>query len=247
MKIEYEHARNRHSMDGPAVAFPYLRRCLPDSAQSLIDVGCGTGTWLRAALENGLTDVMGIEGIIAPLDQLVIPPSLILQRDLTVPLNVGRHVDVALCLEVAEHLDEESADVLVGSLVDLADTIVFSAACPGQDGQHHVNCQWPVYWQGLFNSRGFACDDAIRWTIWDMLRVEPWYRQNMFVASRDPQHAGHEKRIPGVLHPELVRQPSELLKWIAGGGMPVAWYLSAPLTAMAGKLSRCMHRPTSHD
>ena len=93
---------------------------------------------------------------------------------------------------------------LVTSIVDHADTVLFSAACPDQFGQHPVNCQWPKYWQDLFNGHGFACDESIRWSIWIDSRIEPWYRQNIFFARYNPENAGREKRISPVIHPDMI-------------------------------------------
>lgn len=242
MSIDYEHARNRHTVEGPSIAFPHLISFLPEQAKSFVDVGCGTGTWLKAALENGFDDAVGIDGIALPPEKLAVPPAIVLQRDLTQPLRLGRRFDVANCLEVAEHLDQASAGTLIESLVGLADTVIFSAACPDQPGQHHVNCQWPAYWQQLFNAHGFACDDAVRWAIWDITTIEPWYRQNMFIAKRDPHAAGRERRIPSVRHPEMAFLSPAIweahARRIADGSMPIVWYLSLPFTAMMGKLSR---------
>jgi SAM-dependent methyltransferase len=251
MSIDYEHTRNRHTVEGAAVAFPYVREYLPPLARSVVDVGCGTGVWLSAARANGFVDIVGIDGVIAPIDQLVIPRQHVLQRDLTAGLDIGRRFDVAICLEVAEHLDEQFAATLIDSLVNLADTVVFSAACPGQNGQHHVNCQWPAYWQSLFNSRGYACDDAVRWAIWDVTIVEPWYRQNMFIATRDPERAGSEQRIPAVLHPVMFQPPAEVLRVqeerIASGGMKLAWYLTVTSRAVAAKIVRRLTASHPHE
>ena len=79
--------------------------------------------------------------------------------------NLEPKFDLALCLEVGEHLESRAAKVLVEALAAHADEIVFSAACPGQPGRHRVNCQWPGYWQGMFDESGFSCSDAIRWRI----------------------------------------------------------------------------------
>ncbi len=242
MKIDYVHARNRHTIEGPAAAFPKIVPYLPQAARSVVDVGCGTGVWLRAALENGIPEVLGVDGVAVPSGQLVVPGALVRQHDLTVPLELGRRFDVALCLEVAEHLDPAHATVLIGSLVGLADTVVFSAASPGQNGQHHVNCQWPQYWQALFNRHAYSCDDAVRWAIWDDSAIEPWYRQNMFIARRNPAIAGSEPRIAAVRHPELREDETEIIAAeidrIAAGGLPMGWYPRALVGALMGKLSR---------
>jgi len=243
--ISYDHALNLHTKSGPQAAFPGLLKLFSVKPTSMVDVGCGTGVWLRAAIDNGVADTMGIDGVAVPEAALAVPRSLITIHDLTTPINVDRRFDLAICLEVAEHLDEQFGPVLVKSLTNLADTVLFSAACPDQQGQHHVNCQWPAYWQHLFNERHYSCDDSARWAIWDNAAVEPWYRQNMLVARRDPAIAGKEKRIPAVLHPNMatMKQSADTsrataVQEIEAGGMPAAWYCSIPFAALAGKIKR---------
>lgn len=204
MSIDYDHARNTHSLLGPERAIPTMFACI-GRPRSIIDFGCGVGTWLRAACGAGVGDVLGVDGVSIEPHQLLIPEASFLCRSLHEPVDVGRRFDCAFCLEVGEHLDQERADVIVDSLVRHADTVVFSAACPGQLGQHHVNCQWPEWWQSRFNARGYACDDTVRRLLWSVREVEPWYRQNMFVARKDSAVAGREPRINAVLHPEMLR------------------------------------------
>jgi hypothetical protein len=252
--IDYVHARNSHSQTGPTVAFPIIIEALGQRPASMIDVGCGTGTWLRAAADCGVADVLGIDGVMAPAEQLCMAAHLIQQRDLTQPVDLGRRFDLAVCLEVGEHLAAEHASALVSTLVRSSDVVLFSAACPGQPGQHHVNCQWPEYWQRLFNDRGYSCDDSIRWQIWGNDGIEPWYRQNMFVARNTPDRAGTEPRIAAVLHPAMVtdsillqepirRWRAVQLQEIAGGSMATSWYLTTGLGAIFAKAGRLLRRP----
>jgi len=247
--IDYDHGCNSHSLRGPAVAFPLLLQAISPAPRSLVDVGCGTGTWLRAAIDSGLADVTGMDGVPVPPHQLVVPHSRITLHDLTKPLALQRRYDVALCLEVAEHLDPDCAEVLVSSLTQAADIVVFSAACPQQPGQHHVNCRWPEYWQTLFNNRLYTCDDSIRWRLWEIQEIEPWYRQNMFIARYSPDEAGKEPRLMPVLHPDLAVAAAivdeERRRWaaaIADGAMPLTWYLKTPATALVGKFFRFIGR-----
>jgi SAM-dependent methyltransferase len=172
--------------------------------QSLLDVGCGRGFWIAAARDLGMTDVLGIDGVAIPPDQLLFPARLFMHSDLERPLDLGRRFDIALCLEVAEHLDPSAGRTLVQSLATHSDVILFSAAIPGQPGQHHIHCRWPEYWQELFNAEGYRCDDWIRWVLWRDDAVEPWYRQNIFMAYRDEQGARGESRILAVVHPEML-------------------------------------------
>lgn len=210
--IQYNHEKNIHSFEGAKKALDIIFSdgFLP---KSLIDVGCGAGFWLLAASKCGVTKIQGIDGIKA--DQLMIDDSYILVADLSKDYSdlFSEKYDVALCLEVAEHLGEKYATNFIKNLVELSDTILFSAAIPGQPGQHHVNCQWPDYWQAKFNEHGFYCDDSIRWEIWTKFDIEPWYKQNIFIAQRDSNRAGNEPRILPVIHPEMLRYISPGLYW----------------------------------
>lgn len=245
MDIDYDHSSNLHSINGAKVALPILLGAyLP---ASLLDIGCGLGTWLKAALDLGISDVLGVDGVVISPETYLGPKHLFAQHDLAMPLRLGRRFDVAICLEVAEHLEPEAAKVLVTSLTKHADTIFFSAACPNQPGQHHINCQWPSYWQSIFNSLEFACDDAVRWLIWSDSRIEPWYRQNMFVAKKNVFKAGKEPRIMPVIHPDMVPDLSkdlqrkavqDNLNKIEAGLMSVHWYVQTVLNVAQAKMKR---------
>jgi SAM-dependent methyltransferase len=244
MAIDYNHSQNQHSLEGPKAALPKL---FPDGVPaSLLDVGCGQGTWLRAALDSGAGDVFGVDGVDIPAKDLRFDPNRFKKCDLTAPINLNRTFEAALCLEVAEHLDAAFAPVLVRTITSHSDVVVFSAACPNQRGQHHVNCQWPEYWQKLFNERGFSCSDDVRWRIWDDTRIEPWYRQNIFIARRSGNLAGREPRIKAIMHPEmlscLITPENEVfeshVQQIENGRMSGFWYLKLPALALSQKVRR---------
>src|ERR671925_1539421 len=122
------------------------RRVLPHlvqlvSPRSVVDVGCGVGTWLKAAMELGVEDILGLDGDYVDRAMLQIPSAQFTPVDLTRPFRLPRTFDAALSLEVAEHLPESSAVDFVESLASLSNVILFSAAIPGQMGEHHVNEQ----------------------------------------------------------------------------------------------------------
>lgn len=146
--------------------------------RSVVDVGCGLGTWLAVFAGNGVSDVVGVDGKYVDTDRLEIPPERFVAHDLATPLSVGRRFDLAVSLEVAEHLPADRAAVFVASLTGLAPFVLFSAAIPFQGGTNHVNEQWPGYWADLFEARGFAPVDCIRREVWSDERVEWWYAQN---------------------------------------------------------------------
>jgi len=249
--VDYDYRRNCHTLGGAAAAFTaLLEGTIPSS---MLDVGCGPGTWMRAALDNGVRDVYGIDGAVIPAAEMLVPSELVRQVDLTRLWSIGRRFDTVLCLEVAEHIDESSAEGLVRALTAHSDRVVFSAACPGQPGQHHVNCRWPDYWQRLFNHVGYACSDAVRWQIWDDERIEVWYRQNLFIASQCAS-AGSEDRIRAVVHPGMLPSMcrhavasagTARLKAIEDGAMPTRWYATASIRGLAAKAVRRLARRTA--
>jgi len=173
---------------------------------SLLDFGCGTGSWLRAAASLGLADLVGLDAVELSADLLVCDKSFIKLVDLDSIIDFGRRFDVVLSLEVAEHLPQESAHNLIRTITSHADLCLFSVAIPFQNGQYHINCQWPSYWQAIFNKHGFMCSDDIRPIMWDM-DVDPWYKQNIFRAHRS-SCAGTEGRILSLVHRDMLNHIS---------------------------------------
>src|SRR5262245_37997923 len=150
----------------------------------VVDVGCGRGTWLAAFRDYGAEEILGIDGDYVDRERLEIAPDEFLRCDLSRPPAVDRQFDLAVCLQVAEHLPEESADNLVALLTSLAPVVLFSAAVPSQGGTNHVNEQWPDYWAARFEDRGYKTCDVIRDRIWDCADLECWYAQNILLFSR---------------------------------------------------------------
>jgi SAM-dependent methyltransferase len=149
--------------------------------RSVVDLGCGVGTWLKAFAEVGISDYWGFDGDYVSRDQLLIEPSRFRPADLKNPPALGRTFDLAVCLEVGEHLPAKSAPKLVKTLTEAAPCVLFSAAFPGQGGTHHVNEQWPQFWRRLFAARGYDRLDPIRPRVWRERSVEWWYKQNVYL------------------------------------------------------------------
>lgn len=162
-------------------------------ARSVLDVGCGTGHFLRAFAEAGAADIQGIDGDYVPRDQLAIEPHCFQPVELAGAFDLGRTFDLAVSLEVAEHLPPESAEDFVASLVRHASSILFSAAIPLQGGTGHLNEQWPSYWAGLFAKHGFAAYDCLRSGLWSQKEVEWWYRQNILLFCNEEGRAASDR------------------------------------------------------
>ncbi len=154
-------------------------------ASSVVDFGCGQGAWLKACLENGMETVLGLDGDYVNREKLLVDRDQFRASDLSRPVRLNRRFDLALCLEVAEHLPARSAPILVESLVAAAPVVLFSAALPGQGGVHHINEQWPTYWERLFAEQGMRKYDVIRPMIWNDSSIEWWYRQNLYLFTKD--------------------------------------------------------------
>jgi len=183
------------SLQSARVIVPLLIKLLHPS--SVVDVGCGGGSWLQAFHESGVEDLFGVDGPWIDKKVFRLRPDLLQHQDLTKRFELGRRFDLANCLEVAEHLPAEAAPVMVENLVRLAPVVVFSAAVPAQYGLHHVNCQWPEYWTALFNRYRYTPIDVLRWQIWEDGEVSWWYRQNLMLFASQ-SYLGD--------HPELLDQ-----------------------------------------
>jgi SAM-dependent methyltransferase len=189
------------------VTVPLVMRLL--SPTSVVDLGCGVGAWLAAFSRNGVSDILGYDGPWVDSARLEIPADAFVACDLSQPVEVNRSFDLAVSLEVAEHLPERAAQTFVKSLTSLAPAVLFSAAIPEQDGTQHVNLQWPHYWRDLFLAEGFVAVDCIRHQVWSDPDVEFWYRQNMLLFVRGDVLAANEllsaeARVPrpiDVVHP----------------------------------------------
>jgi SAM-dependent methyltransferase len=181
-------------------------------AASLLDVGCGSGTWASTALRLGAADVIGVDGDWIAEEDLQLEPERFVRHDLTRPLDLGRTFDLVVCLEVAEHLPADAADELLASLVRHAPAVLFSAAIPYQGGRNHVNEQWQSHWIARFDALGLGVHDVVRPAVWSDPAVEPWYAQNAFLFV-ERSHAEHLEIPPGVaLPPDLVHPAMHTLR-----------------------------------
>jgi SAM-dependent methyltransferase len=150
---------------------------------SVVDVGCGVGTWLSVIRELGVSDTLGVDGPHLDATQLLIPSLNFLAADLAAPPPLGRTFDLAMSLEVAEHLPPAAARPFITYLTTLAPVVLFSAAIPGQGGVNHVNEQWPSYWAALFGELDFVTIDSVRSAIWNDENIDWWYAQNVLLFA----------------------------------------------------------------
>lgn len=203
MSIPYIHDEILHNSEAARQVLPILFEIY--QPKSMLDVGCGLGNWIQVAKSLGVPKITGIDGSYVNRLLLKITEDEFVEKDLKDKFNLNQKFDLAICLEVAEHLPAESAAGLIESLTLHADVIIFSAALPGQGGQNHINEQWPDYWQKLFTKNGFEMIDFFRPKIWNNQKIERWYKQNMFLVVKKEHFLdkGMDKLALSLIHPEL--------------------------------------------
>ena len=90
---------------------PHVMRMF--SPRSVIDIGCGVGTWLSVFQEIGVVKTLGVDGAYVDRSQLLISDDSFRCHDLSQPLRLDRVFDLAISLEVAEHIPAINAQSFV--------------------------------------------------------------------------------------------------------------------------------------
>lgn len=168
-----------------------LRYC---PARSVVDVGCGQGIVLEGfrRVDPSLA-LMGYDGSPAansrararglPVDLLDVVA--LSNSEAGAIAHQIAAFDLALCLEVGEHIPFWHTGKLLTMLAG-ARRLVFSAAHPNQGGQLHVNEQPARYWIDRLSARGFRLapfDGALRSEL-QLLALPPWYKENIHAFER---------------------------------------------------------------
>jgi len=176
--------------------------------RSVIDVGCGKGSWLAVAESLGSTTLVGLDGNWIEREQLLSKNIQFIPSDFEDLPDLNEKYDLCISLEVAEHVSERNARSFIERLCKASDVILFSAAIAYQGGTHHVNEQWQSYWLALFRDNGYAGFDIFRGHIWNDETVAWWFRQNVYLYVNQKSHVLDsaqlkklEKTIPDIIHP----------------------------------------------
>lgn len=178
--------------------------------KTIIDFGCGAGTWLMASKEILSSKILGIDQHKYSDVRMLIEEKEYISLDLTKPIQIGQKFDLAISVEVAEHLDEKYADVFVETLCNHSDIILFSAAVPLQGGRNHINERPCTYWAQIFAQKGFDLIDCIRPSIWDNNNVEAWYKNNIVLYVNRERNMLTNVPIKSnpidIIHPKLLER-----------------------------------------
>lgn len=186
------------------------------SPNSVVDFGCGRGAWLKAFSQTGSASLLGYDGEWNASELTSQSIFQFLPRNLEERMPApSEKFDIAISVEVAEHLPAHAADTFVENLIDHSDVILFGASVAHQGGTHHVNEQRQSFWGEKFKARNFLIFDFFRPRIWGLGEIDFWYRQNIFLYVREGSSLHQKFNLLGVeqvsnmnwmdaIHPDLL-------------------------------------------
>lgn len=182
--------------------------------QSYLDLGSGTGAMVNMARKMGV-GAWGVDVISkGPGNE-----HWFIQHDLTGPLYITtanarvvwvesedqrigvERFDLITCLEVAEHLPLDAHETLVDTIArhlrpmpnyeDPSGLLIFSAAPPGQAGEHHIGNRAPREWRGIFHERGISYREDLTRQLSHLIAfvsgpASHWLAANLSVYDRGP-------------------------------------------------------------
>jgi SAM-dependent methyltransferase len=181
--VTYIHVSTVHNSEAPQEIVPVLMELL--APESVVDIGCGIGTFLKCFKQHGIKDVLGIDGPWVNMDLLHtnISPQEFKEQNLEQSFKLEKKYDLVVSVEVAEHIHPEYADVFIQNLISAGNVIFFSAAVPQQGGQNHVNEQWLSYWKEKFSEYDYEVHDVLKPYFWNNPKIFFWYKQNMVLVA----------------------------------------------------------------
>lgn len=158
---------------------------------SILDLGCGVGSYLEGALRAGCKNILGIEIAFDTARKYFtedINPH-IRKGDITTNLNLNRSFDCVMSFEVGEHIDPEDTVGFLDNLTRLSSNyIILTAAPPGQRGTGHINLRERQVWINDIVSRGFSYRPELVnsfWPVWKKFGAPKYILRNLMVFKKD--------------------------------------------------------------
>ena len=125
-------------------------------AKSMLDVGCGPGGMVTAAIRSGL-EAHGIDGDDKAQEQWQIAENFTMWDFQEGPAPVEKTYDLCWSVEFVEHVYEQYIPNYVQAF-QKCKVLFMTHATPGQGGHHHVNEQHEPYWLDQMQKYGFRFD-----------------------------------------------------------------------------------------
>ena len=157
-----------------------------NQVDSLKDVGCGSGIWLKKFVDTGkIKHAIGfdLENAVNSGTTAVNKKILVKSIDFEkLDENIFPKTDLSLFLEVAEHLTEETAKKIIRYICKTSNMIIFSAAIPGQGGYNHMNEKPMNYWVAKLEDNEFYVFDVFREQLNSIKNLPFYYCNNLILG-----------------------------------------------------------------
>jgi SAM-dependent methyltransferase len=194
--------------------------------ESMVDVGCGPGSWLVAAQRLGIPRLTGVEGAWARAwfddEAEGLRAYELVFANLEDELRLPTSYDLAICIEVVEHLSPARGESFIADLCRCAPHVLLGAAIPGQQGPNHLNTRWLSYWATSFAAHRFRPIDVVREQVWNDDALLLPVRQNPVLFVRDDCYeraAARARALPSpsigaldLVHPDLYTEYMHALR-----------------------------------
>lgn len=210
--MKFNYPPSLYNTDSAEIILPLVYQIKPFN--SVLDIGCGNGSWLTIAKKTGANEIFGLDG--SGSENMLIEPSEFKLIDLSKDFTLDKKFDLTICLEVAEHLPLASAKQFIDNVSKTSNIILFSAAIPEQGGDMHLNENVPQFWNDLFKQNDFHPVDNIRHQIWNNEKIKWWYRQNTILYAHKSEVEILKNNLSTVnyyIHPELYNYKINELKY----------------------------------
>lgn len=158
--------------------------------KSLVDFGCGIGSYLESALKNNLEKIKGYDiGSVAKKYTPNEVQQFIEYKDCTKRMMCDKY-DCVISFETAEHIEPKGTDKFILNIINSVNdngVILFSAAPPEQNGSGHINCHPKEYWIKKFEEIGFVIDSKMREIVslkWLELGAPDYIYNNLIIVRK---------------------------------------------------------------
>jgi len=132
--------------------------------ESILDLGCGVGSYLEGAVLSGCEDVLGVELNLKYARPYLVDVIIsdIIRGDITRDLDIKRKFDCVVSFEVGEHIEPDGTIGFIDNLTRYSSNyIILTAAAPGQGGTGHINLREKKFWIDSIESKGFLYQEQL--------------------------------------------------------------------------------------
>jgi SAM-dependent methyltransferase len=149
--------------------------------QKVLDIGCGPGTYVNCFKELDI-DVIGYDS-----DVRIKGNSNLICKSM---FDIEETCDLALCLEVAEHIDSSCNMQIVETMAQVLEEnglLIWTAAKPDQGGVGHINCQTKDYWEDLFATQALKRCPELEERLIEAMKTGyhmGWFVQNLLIYRK---------------------------------------------------------------